>query len=1239
MTIASTDIKLLASERMTDTSDGGGRRTSNVIPDGVAGNIFPKVSRLDSVYGRVNLRKIYGAVSTVNLDTYAGAHAVIMDAPDNDKIHATLFSTGSEFDDRTAARDRIESYVIAGPEGRMVLYGRQLSGQAAITIYQRTEDTLPEAGDVFCLSKEAGGVTTYQQYIRVTDVTHELRMLEDDKGAFERRIVTLKLASPLRYEFNGPDTPSRFSNVARSTLVRLTNVADAAMYYGIQPVTEAAATNDLMVRVASVYTPIVPTTQRETPVANAELSGATTLMSTSASASGWVMIGALNGTSDGGGGYGVIQSRSFQLPRSVAPGTLQMRLSSYSGYDYTQSPVVTDDALGNIGAVNSSLRDILGGTIDYPTGTVTWTGRSGQQYGTLVWANYVPAAEVTQTSHTRDIPVTLASRGTVYVQTVNPLPAPGSLVVDFRALGKWYRLRDNGVGVVGGSDAAYGTGSIDYLTGTMVVTLGALPDVETSVLLAWGSPVHYTVRTTDASGVYLQFTLANTPLVPGSLVITYTSDAVYTLVESGGVVTGSGGITGTVDLRTGEVRLNVANKPPDLDSMMGVDYSYYAPILGNPPVVRTISALMEGGVIDTDGPLVAGTLRILAPVGSGTTLLLIDDGAGIISIAGGQRFGGTNPVTPAILGSVNYTTGVITLTTLAFTHFGRRWYTTYHTAPSSDGRGGMNNVTLVSGGSWQDAQWTNYILDGVMVTLSTRTGETGVSTPVVLSLSVPDDVPLMLDLTSTSTSPVVPGSVAFNFAGKTYYDRNGTLYCDVQNGGSTKIAGGSFDYINGDHLFVGAGTPAGALNYTTGEAQITFWADNIAHARAVKSCLTRHGAYTMTDASFRTSGSPVRPSSFYVQATAADGELLSGTADENGAVTGPKVRGVISVSTGVVWVQWGEMVTAAGNELESWYDAARIVSGQIWKPIAVVPSTISYSCVVLTNLPLNADILGLDPVRLPSDGRVPVYRAADVVVIHNTKSFTLPNPAVAGTTYLVGRTDLSELWVLDANGAIVATTHYAANLAAGTITMAADLALGATPQPLVARHRVEELNLLSDVQINGQLSLTGPLTRDFDTDTLVSSALLFGDMFARITGVFDQSTWDGVWSNSLRGAQATGQYNTVDYPITVFNNGAVTERWRINFTSSTAFQLIGENLGVIASGTTSADLTPTNPLTGLPYFTLRAAGWGAGWAAGNQLRFNSVGATAPIWISRTVLPGATLSGDSLDLQLRGDVDT
>ena len=112
----------------------------------------------------------------------------------------------------------------------------------------------------------------------------------------------------------------------------------------------------------------------------------------------------------------------------------------------------------------------------------------------------------------------------------------------------------------------------------------------------------------------------------------------------------------------------------------------------------------------------------------------------------------------------------------------------------------------------------------------------------------------------------------------------------------------------------------------------------------------------------------------------------------------------------------------------------------------------------------------------------------------------------------------------------------------------------------------------------------------------------------------------------------------------MLNDGAVTDRWRINFltgnpSSGTAnFQVISENLGVIATGNTGSDCAPVNGLTGKPYFVIRSGGWGLGWSVGNQVRFNTSAASRPIWIARTVLPGATLDGDSFDLQLRGDVD-
>ena len=451
MTINASDIKLLESEVMADTTDGGGRRTSRVVPDGIAGNIFPKVSRLDSVYGRVNLRKVYGAVQTANTDTYAGAHAVLTDAPDNANIHTTLFSTGSEYDTRTAARDRIESYVTSGPESRMILLGRQLPGQQTFLAYQREEEVLPEVGSVYCLSNESGSTVTSQQYVRVQDVTSEVRTFEDGIGTFRRRVVTVDVGVALRYEFNGPSTADRYSSVARASRVRDTTVVDAARYFGIQKFAVGAGQNDLEVQVQSVYTPIVPTTNRETPIANENISDALNIVASRAS----TISESVTGHSAGVTRY---------LSRGIVPGSL-----SIGG--------VTDNKLGVLNGTG------FVGTVDYETGAVY---RSGGNASTSLTATYTPAAAVAQPAHTIDVSVDLNNRGTVYVLTLNPLPNPGSIIVDYRALGKWYRLRDLGDGSLAGTDPAYGVGTITYASGSLVLTLGALPDVDSSVIVSWG---------------------------------------------------------------------------------------------------------------------------------------------------------------------------------------------------------------------------------------------------------------------------------------------------------------------------------------------------------------------------------------------------------------------------------------------------------------------------------------------------------------------------------------------------------------------------------------------------------------------------------------------------------------------------------------------------------------------------------------------------------------------------------
>lgn len=1206
MAITATDIKLLESERMADTSDGGGRRTSRVIPDGVAGNIFPKVSRLDSVYGRVNLRKVYGAIQTADVDTYAGAHVVVTDAPDNANIHTTLFSTSSDFDNRTAARDRIESYVTSGPESRMTLFGRQLSGQQSIVVYQREEEALPEIGDVYCLSTEPSvGVVTAQQYFRVQTVESEVRTFTESVGSslvdFKRRVITIGIGIPLRYEFNGPENATQLTTVLRPSRLRTTTVVDAARYFGIKKLSEAAAQNAMTIKVDSVYTPIVPTTNRETPVSNAQVGQAAALVPARASA----VTESASVTFNTG-------STVFTT-RPITPGTL-----SLSGLGLSAT---TDDALGNITATG------FAATIDYQTGAITKTVGGGAS-GPLS-LTYTPAGAVMQTAQTDIVNVTVGNRGTVYVATINPIPAPGTLFIDYRALGKWYRLRDDGTGALAGSDAAYGVGSIDYVSGAMVLTLGAMPDVGSAIIFGWGTPISYAIHagaTSNAgTAIRQRIQLTDLPIVANSVALTYTSGGQPKTAadNASGVITGTG-VSGYVDYTTGEMNLAYTTTLPDADTSVIVTYSKDEPTTQGNVVVRSFTDNAFTGTTAIMGTSVTpGYFNARIPF-QGTLALgpvvITDNGLGILVAKAGQTVPGIGAnknlqiLTDQIVGSIDYADGSIELT--GNINLSGSIYTPIPPTPLPGPDGGLTRMSGTTP-AWTQAETQAHPVAGVAI-FGWRDDSVPTSILASTKTATFSESPLRIPLITTLSDRIVPGSLTVSAGGKKYIDRNGSLYTDVSNA-------------------TGSGTLAGTVDYVTGEMSLSTWTNGAALGLSVDTCLTTHGECTAWDIYFRTTGAPIRPGSFYVQVATEDGTLLTGSSNDSGIITGAKVNGVVDQDTGVVTLRFGQVVTAAGNESKWWYRPEAVVGGNIFAPELIIPATLRYNAVVIANLPLNADILGLDPVRLPADGKVPIYRPADVVVIHNTDSFTLPNPAVASAVYSVGRTNLSEVWVADQNGVKINPDQYVASLTAGTITMSAALNLTGLVQPLIVKHRVEDLALVSDVQINGQLTLSAPLTRSYPANTsFVSSAILFGDMNARVENVFDLLSFAS-WSNTP-GTGATAQFNDIDFPIEILNNGGLTERWRINFTSTTAFQVVGENLGVIATGNTTQDCSPTNALTGLPYFVIRANGWGSGWSAGNQLRFNTVGAAAPIWIARTVLPGATLEGDSFSLQMRGDVD-
>ena len=208
---------------------------------------------------------------------------------------------------------------------------------------------------------------------------------------------------------------------------------------------------------------------------------------------------------------------------------------------------------------------------------------------------------------------------------------------------------------------------------------------------------------------------------------------------------------------------------------------------------------------------------------------------------------------------------------------------------------------------------------------------------------------------------------------------------------------------------------------------------------------------------------------------------------------------------------------------------------------------------------------------------------------------------------------------------------------AGTLT-ATDVSGWA--QPVTIEHVIEQTLRLRDVQIDGTLGTVGQLSHEFPVGTVVSSAIDAPTMRARVSQFFDQGTWDGItWSDSIIGNPAAGTYNDTIAPVVLTNAGALTERFALRFTSTTTFECIGEHVGNIGTGNINTDFAPINPVGNAPYFTLRALGWGSGWAAGNVLFVHTVGAIYPFACIRTVQMGEPSGTDySFELLLRGDVD-
>ena len=839
---------------------------------------------------------------------------------------------------------------------------------------------------------------------------------------------------------------------------------------------------------------------------------------------------------------------------------------------FTPSTLTIDSAITD---ENGSLLygDQIVGTVDYTSGTI-YCGGSFPLEGNLK-IRLKRAAPSVNAGFTDSTEITAENQSYIVIKTFDTAPSQGSLKVDFMIGGKWYTIFDGGNGVLGNPEL--GTGIINRETATLTLTLPALPDVGSSIIYSWGS---------DPSTLYDQEAMTEDRIQKMKGSIEYKTEAVHDSIEFhvDGVVidgeNGNGEIVKTpygylaqpnvIPKKATQIRVKATSTETRFKSVKG-STTDLEPLAGSLKVF--VSAVSEGtGIIDLGRPNGENHNIAIQYVETKQRLeaMIRNDEV----FLGGEKIGsvGYNPLRI-------YLTPNVTTSIKAVTY--KYWRD--------------------KGGWFQSSKWK---LNGT--TTTEREATLSVDSISFNYTSEPfNDV----DVTFPFEKLIIPLQIPTNgrFADG----------CTFSFGEQTFLFNGKTNEI--DRFYSGVTTPAGYYSTPKQRLEITEWVEGAYRPENVSG-----GAFFMayiptpqkvTYFTWRTPFAPIVPQSLIINIP----EIGISTSDAQGKISGNSVTGKVDYQRGVVQIiTKGSMLVDNGAANAVFFDASKA----------------TYSAVAYSFLPLDSEIIGINAVRLPPDGRVPVYKKGDLVLIHQTE--TEPQTGLAANTTINAVVRCGDIYLTNSDGDTIDRNLYSVDLDAGTLTTKSSF----ITQNCNLVYRFEDLALIVDLDVSGILRLARPVSHNYTAGKATVSGVLIADtMGSRVTNLFEQYTWDSEWQDTPLGELTNATFNDADYPLLVTNKGALTERWALVFTSATTFKVIGEHVGQIAIGNTNETCAPINPNTSVPYFTINHLGWGLGWAAGNVLRFNTLGAQFPFWLIRTIMQSdSTVTYDNFSLALRGNIN-
>lgn len=156
------------------------------------------------------------------------------------------------------------------------------------------------------------------------------------------------------------------------------------------------------------------------------------------------------------------------------------------------------------------------------------------------------------------------------------------------------------------------------------------------------------------------------------------------------------------------------------------------------------------------------------------------------------------------------------------------------------------------------------------------------------------------------------------------------------------------------------------------------------------------------------------------------------------------------------------------------------------------------------------------------------------------------------------------------------------------------------------------------------LSLESPLPVNFLSGAKVSSVYESTNIAPSLVGMAVSSAGGGIATNWEDFATAT-------------SIGSIDQNWTLTFTSATAFDISGDTIGAVGSGSIAATSGPYHAAVGGLYFQILSGLFEGAFLTGDTITFTTHPASAALWMRRTIPAGAVaVSNNRVALYMDGE---